>query len=295
MVDTKRKRELLFDMMGCNKWQQVLLFTRTKHGANYLAEQLNKEGITAAAIHGNKSQGARTRALADFKPGSIRVLVASDIATRGLDIDLLPHLVNSEPDQVAEDYVQRISRTSRAAETGEALSLVCADELSLLRDIERLLKSPFRASRYRAMIRIPASKRSRSSRAAAVWAVAVTAVVILPVKAVAAAAMANLAYPMRQASGLLLTPAMQRWSCSSLPSDKRRMTDREFLFRRYMPQAADRGWHVFASTRLWVAVPGSFPPLLRLLLVGWRRYACRIGSDGKRACRTGPRASVQNK
>ncbi len=137
MVDKKRKRELLSDMIGRNNWQQVLVFTRTKHGANHLAEQLNKDGITAAAIH-----GARTRALADFKQGSIRVLVATDIAARGLDIDLLPHVVNYELPQVAEDYVHRIGRTGRAAATGEALSLVCVDELGLLRDIERLLKKP---------------------------------------------------------------------------------------------------------------------------------------------------------
>lgn len=140
MVDKKRKRELLSDMIGRNNWQQVLVFTRTKHGANHLTEQLNKDGITAAAIHGNKSQGARTRALADFKQGGIRVLVATDIAARGLDIDLLPHVVNYELPQMAEDYVHRIGRTGRAAATGEALSLACVDELGLLRDIEYLLK-----------------------------------------------------------------------------------------------------------------------------------------------------------
>lgn len=140
MVDKKRKRELLSHMIGRNNWQQVLVFTRTKHGANHLAEQLNKDGITAAAIHGNKSQGARTRSLAYFKQGTIRVLVATDIAARGLDIDLLPHVVNYELPQVSEDYVHRIGRTGRAAATGEALSLVCVDELDTLRDIERLLK-----------------------------------------------------------------------------------------------------------------------------------------------------------
>jgi len=142
MVDKKRKRELLSYMIGQNDWRQVLVFTRTKHGANHLAELLNKDGITSAAIHGNKSQGARTRALADFKQGKIRVLVATDIAARGLDIDLLPHVVNYELPQIAEDYVHRIGRTGRAAATGEALSLVCVDELGLLRDIERLLKRP---------------------------------------------------------------------------------------------------------------------------------------------------------
>ncbi|MBS1205679.1 MAG: ATP-dependent helicase RhlE [Proteobacteria bacterium] len=139
-VDKKRKRELLSQMIGQGNWQQVLVFTRTKHGANHLAEQLNKDGITSAAIHGNKSQGARTRALADFKSGDIRVLVATDIAARGLDIEELPHVVNYELPNVPEDYVHRIGRTGRAAATGEALSLVCVDEHKLLRDIERLLQ-----------------------------------------------------------------------------------------------------------------------------------------------------------
>ncbi|MBB1200037.1 ATP-dependent RNA helicase RhlE [Enterobacteriaceae bacterium 89] len=139
-VDKKRKRELLSQMIGEGNWQQVLVFTRTKHGANHLAEQLNKDGIRSAAIHGNKSQGARTRALADFKSGDLRVLVATDIAARGIDIEELPHVVNYELPNVPEDYVHRIGRTGRAAATGEALSLVCVDEHKLLRDIERLLK-----------------------------------------------------------------------------------------------------------------------------------------------------------
>ncbi|HEM6627637.1 TPA: ATP-dependent RNA helicase RhlE [Citrobacter farmeri] len=139
-VDKKRKRELLSQMIGQGNWQQVLVFSRTKHGANHLAEQLNKDGIRSAAIHGNKSQGARTRALADFKSGDIRVLVATDIAARGLDIEELPHVVNYELPNVPEDYVHRIGRTGRAAATGEALSLVCVDEHKLLRDIEKLLK-----------------------------------------------------------------------------------------------------------------------------------------------------------
>ncbi|WP_132922736.1 ATP-dependent RNA helicase RhlE [Sodalis ligni] len=142
LVDKKRKRELLSYMIGHHDWRQVLVFTRTKHGANHLAELLNKDGIKSAAIHGNKSQGARTRALADFKQGEIRVLVATDIAARGLDIDLLPHVVNYELPQIAEDYVHRIGRTGRADATGEALSLVCVDEYGLLRDIERMLKKP---------------------------------------------------------------------------------------------------------------------------------------------------------
>lgn len=139
-VDRSRKRELLSYLIGSNNWQQVLVFTRTKHGANRLAEQLITDGIRSAAIHGNKSQGARTKALADFKSGNIRVLVATDIAARGLDITQLPHVVNFELPNVAEDYVHRIGRTGRAGHEGEAMSLVCVDELKLLRDIERLIK-----------------------------------------------------------------------------------------------------------------------------------------------------------
>jgi len=139
-VDKTRKRELLSYLIGSNNWQQVLVFNRTKHGANRLAEQLNKDGITSAAIHGNKSQGARTRALADFKAGKVRVLVATDIAARGIDIDQLPHVVNFELPNVAEDYVHRIGRTGRAGNEGEAMSLVCVDELKLLKDIEKLIK-----------------------------------------------------------------------------------------------------------------------------------------------------------
>ena len=139
-VDKNRKRELLSFLIGSNNWKQVLVFTRTKHGANRLSEQLDKDGISAAAIHGNKSQGARTRALADFKAGKVRALVATDIAARGLDINQLPHVVNYELPNVAEDYVHRIGRTGRAGNEGQAMSLVCVDELHLHRDIERLLK-----------------------------------------------------------------------------------------------------------------------------------------------------------
>jgi ATP-dependent RNA helicase RhlE len=139
-VDRERKRELLSFLIGSGNWRQVLVFTRTKHGANRLAEQLMRDGITAVAIHGNKSQGARTKALADFKKGAVRVLVATDIAARGLDIDQLPHVVNFELPNVAEDYIHRIGRTGRAGNEGEAISLVCVDEHRLLRDIERLLK-----------------------------------------------------------------------------------------------------------------------------------------------------------
>jgi len=125
--------------MQAGDWRQVLVFTRTKHGANRLATQLERDGISAAAIHGNKSQGARTKALADFKAGSIRALVATEVAARGLDIDQLPHVVNFELPHVAEDYVHRIGRTGRAGSEGEAVSLVCVDERKLLSDIERLL------------------------------------------------------------------------------------------------------------------------------------------------------------
>jgi ATP-dependent RNA helicase RhlE len=141
-VDKGRKRELLSHMIGSRNLRQVLVFTRTKHGANRLAEQLQKDGLSAAAIHGNKSQGARQRALAGFKNGEVRVLVATDIAARGLDIDQLPHVVNFELPNVPEDYVHRIGRTGRAGAEGEAVSLVCVDEHKLLRDIERVLKGP---------------------------------------------------------------------------------------------------------------------------------------------------------
>ncbi len=139
-VDKSRKRELLSWLIGSNNWKQVLVFTRTKHGADRLTKQLIADGITAAAIHGNKSQGARTKALANFKSSKIRVLVATDIAARGLDINQLPHVVNFDLPNIAEDYVHRIGRTGRAGSEGEAMSLVCVDELKLLKDIERLMK-----------------------------------------------------------------------------------------------------------------------------------------------------------
>ena len=139
-VDKARKRDLLVKLIEDHNWHQVLVFTRTKHGANALAEKLDKSGISSAVIHGNKSQNARTRALADFKSLKLNVLVATDIAARGLDIDLLPHVVNYELPNVPEDYVHRIGRTGRAGSSGEAVSLVCVDELQLLRNIERLLK-----------------------------------------------------------------------------------------------------------------------------------------------------------
>ncbi|WP_396267394.1 DEAD/DEAH box helicase [Ideonella sp.] len=139
-VGRERKKELLAHLIRSGDWHQVLVFTRMKHGANRLAEFLNKEELTAMAIHGNKSQGARTKALADFKSGDLRVLVATDIAARGIDIDQLPHVVNFELPNVPEDYVHRIGRTGRAGAQGEAVSLVCVDENLFLRDIEKLIK-----------------------------------------------------------------------------------------------------------------------------------------------------------
>jgi ATP-dependent RNA helicase RhlE len=139
-VDRNRKRELLSYLIDSGDWRQVLIFTRTKHGANRLVEQLMQDGISAAAIHGNKSQGARTKALEDFKRGAVRALVATDIAARGIDIDQLPRVVNYELPNVPEDYVHRIGRTGRAQSEGVAVSLVCVDEHKFLRDIERLIK-----------------------------------------------------------------------------------------------------------------------------------------------------------
>ncbi len=139
-VDRDRKRELLSHLITTRSWKQVLVFTRTKHGANKLSEQLGKGGIPASAIHGNKSQTARTRALADFKQGRVRVLVATDIAARGLDIDRLPQVVNFELPNVPEDYVHRIGRTGRAGRNGEAVSLVSGEERVLMHGIQRLLK-----------------------------------------------------------------------------------------------------------------------------------------------------------
>jgi ATP-dependent RNA helicase RhlE len=139
-VDSKKKAELLSILIKTNNWQQVLVFMRTKHSANRLVGKLESDGIRAAAIHGNKSQSARSKALEDFKKGTVRILVATDIAARGLDIDQLPHVVNFDLPNVPEDYVHRIGRTGRAGNTGEAVSLVCIDEHQYLKDIERLLK-----------------------------------------------------------------------------------------------------------------------------------------------------------
>ncbi len=139
-VDKKRKPAVLTYLIKENAWGQVLVFTKTKHGANKLTRHLEAEGLSAAAIHGNKSQGARTKALASFKDGRVQVLVATDIAARGIDIDLLPNVVNFDLPNVPEDYVHRIGRTARAGNTGQAVSLVCADELSMLWDIEHVIQ-----------------------------------------------------------------------------------------------------------------------------------------------------------
>ncbi|WP_434036882.1 DEAD/DEAH box helicase [Formosa sp. 4Alg 33] len=138
-VAKAKKTELIIKLISEGNWQQVLVFTRTKHGANNLTKKMISSGITAAAIHGNKSQGARTKALEGFKNGSIRVMVATDIAARGLDIPLLPHVINFEIPNISEDYVHRIGRTGRAGASGEALSLVSADETSFLTDIQKLI------------------------------------------------------------------------------------------------------------------------------------------------------------
>ena len=140
-VDRRRKRELLSHTIGAQNWRQVLVFTRTKHGANRLAAQLESDGLKSAAIHGNKSQAARVRALQEFKAGKVRVLVATDVAARGLDIERLPHVVNYELPHVPEDYVHRIGRTARAGHQGHAVSLVCVDEHKLLAGIEKLLQA----------------------------------------------------------------------------------------------------------------------------------------------------------
>jgi ATP-dependent RNA helicase RhlE len=139
-VDKKRKPALLTYLIKENSWKQVLVFTKTKHGANKLTQYLEAEGLTAAAIHGNKSQGARTKALASFKDGRVQILVATDIAARGIDIDLLPQVVNFDLPNVPEDYVHRIGRTARAGNTGQAVSLVCNDDLKLLWDIEQVIQ-----------------------------------------------------------------------------------------------------------------------------------------------------------
>jgi ATP-dependent RNA helicase RhlE len=138
-VDKNKKSNLIISLIKEGNWIQVLVFTRTKHGANRLCKKMINANISAAAIHGNKSQGARTKALAGFKEGSIKILVATDIAARGLDIPLLPHVINFELPNIPEDYVHRIGRTGRAGANGEAISLICSDEIQYLKDIEKLI------------------------------------------------------------------------------------------------------------------------------------------------------------
>ncbi len=145
-VDKKKKTEFTIKLIKDGNWNQVLIFTRTKHGANKLTEKLIKAGVSAAAIHGNKSQGARTKALRNFKDGTIKILVATDIAARGLDIPLLPHVINFELPNVPEDYVHRIGRTGRAGAAGEAISLVCSEETEYQSEIEKLLKEKLKST-----------------------------------------------------------------------------------------------------------------------------------------------------
>ena len=165
-VDKRQKKELLTHLIRTHEWQQVLVFSKTKHGANRLTEQLQAEGFKALAIHGNKSQGARTKALAHFKSGEVDILVATDIAARGLDIEALPQVVNFDLPQVAEDYVHRIGRTGRAGKTGQACSLISADEAEILFEIERLIKKKLSReliSGFEPQHDVPLTARSRQS------------------------------------------------------------------------------------------------------------------------------------
>ncbi len=164
-VDKKRKPALLTHLIKENNWKQVLVFTKTKHGANKLTKYLEAEGLTAAAIHGNKSQGARTKALASFKDGRVQILVATDIAARGIDIDLLPQVVNFDLPNVPEDYVHRIGRTARAGNTGQAVSLVCNDDLKLLWDIEQVIQQHIERKVIDRFVPVNALGESRPIRA----------------------------------------------------------------------------------------------------------------------------------
>ncbi len=175
-VDAATKRDLLLHILAQDSRRQTLVFGRTKHGADKLVRHLEQSGIKAAAIHGNKSQNARTRALSDFKTGRITVLVATDIAARGIDIDQLPVVINFDLPMVAEDYVHRIGRTGRAGSTGEAISLVSHDESGLLRDIGRLLKADLEiVQRGRLRAQQPASPRRRCAASEAGWRPAASA------------------------------------------------------------------------------------------------------------------------
>ncbi len=166
-IEKTRKKDLLIHLIEEGNWNQVLIFTKTKHGANRLAQQLTRENINSTAIHGNKSQNARTRALADFKSLKVRVLVATDIAARGLDIDKLPHVINYDLPLVAEDYVHRIGRTGRAGATGEAISLVDPSEISLMNSIEKLLKCKIPVKpvgKFKVTPQTPATEDTREPR-----------------------------------------------------------------------------------------------------------------------------------
>ena len=205
LVEQHHKRDLISHIIRESGWHQVLVFTRTKHGANRLAEKLVKDGLTAAAIHGNKSQSARTRALAGFKEGTVTVLVATDIAARGLDIDQLPQVVNFELPNVPEDYVHRIGRTGRAGATGAAVSLVDNSEIKLLRDIERLIKKTIDrkpvegwtppATTAASFSARNATKTRASLAAASATAVAVIAAATVAIAVAMAAAAASSARP----------------------------------------------------------------------------------------------------
>jgi ATP-dependent RNA helicase RhlE len=164
-VGRNRKKQVLLHLIGEGDWSQVLVFTRTKFGANKVADYLNAQGIKAMALHGNKSQSARTQALAEFKSGELRALVATDIAARGIDIDELPHVVNYDIPNVPEDYVHRIGRTGRAGASGEAVSLVCLDEEGFMHEIER-----FTRSRSRCRSWTPSAPRKASAPSPSPWA-----------------------------------------------------------------------------------------------------------------------------
>jgi len=163
-VPKSRKAAMIIQLISDGNWSQVLIFTRTKHGANRLAEKLNKKDISAAAIHGNKSQGARTKALKGFKDNSIRVLVATDIAARGLDIPLLPHVINYELPNIPEDYVHRIGRTGRAGASGEAISLVADEEVEYVKNIEKLLQQKLKIDELRGFDLTPTSQPQQNNK-----------------------------------------------------------------------------------------------------------------------------------
>ena len=265
LVDAGHKRELLAHLILDGRWKQVLVFTRTKHGANQARRAARKDGVEATAIHGNKSQGARTKALADFKDGSVRVLVATDIAARGLDIDELPHVVNYELPHVPEDYVHRIGRTGRAGNTGEAISLVARRRTPLLADIEKLLKrklvrGPFRASTGTASP--PQTPPARASSRVAGRRAAASGATLPPRRRNAAAAtcMRRLVKPHRCARSAPRTPPLRRTLRlrhvrplrHTLPPQRVRPPRRTLPLRRAPPRTAERSRtsrHCFVARR----------------------------------------------